>query len=61
MSNHEPDRLLSVKAQKRLLPAKAQLTEDELSQICAAGIVLINTKRWGNLASRVSYGDLLRW
>jgi hypothetical protein len=65
MSNHEPKRPLSARIQQRRLPARAQLTEEELSQIpgggASAGVIIINRKRWGNLESRVSYGDLVRW
>jgi len=61
MSNHEQRRPLPAKPQQSPLPAKAQLTESELSQICAGGVIVVNTKRWGDLASRVSYGTLLRW
>jgi hypothetical protein len=65
MSNREPQRPLSAKAPQPRLPAKAQLSEGELSQIwgggASAGVIIINRKRWGNLENRVSYGDLVRW
>jgi hypothetical protein len=64
MSNREPKCPLPAKAQQPPLPAKAQLTESELSQIrggsANAGIIIIG-RRWGDLASRVSYATLVRW
>jgi hypothetical protein len=65
MLNREPKQPLPAKAQQRPLPANAELTEDELSEIggggASAGKIVINRRRWGDIENRVSYADLVRW